>query len=229
MAKRRTLMSNLVPVSDDEWMAALKRDRPWAIQALERLVKKGCTRSFVVACLRVIECANLKGLKRKDIERATQEFQAAARWIGEIEASDLGFKLREQVPGGLTDLEVGLRALIRAAEQNISLADRRGARTRDDCLAALVRHVHRKVGQFRDAEVSSLVGTTEQAHSKWRKRHREALKRTTVFEREWRARAKADRWQVLWEGVQPKSESHFVLHLVRDAEDGAEDDDLKET
>lgn len=228
MAKRRTLMSHLDPVSDEKWMAALKRDRPWAIQALERLVKKRCDRSFVVACIRVFECANLTRLKRKDITRAKQEFQAAARWIGEIEASDLGFKLREKVPGGLAELEVGLRALIRAVEQNISLADRRGARTRDDCRAALVQHVRENAKQYRDGEVSSLLGTTEQAHSKWRKRHREALKQPTVFEREWRARAKADRWQAWWEGAQPQSDQRFLLYSFKDAEDGA-DGDLKET
>ena len=219
MAKRRTLMSELEPVSDEKWVAALEAKDRYAAGRLKHLVEEeNCDRSFLVACLRVIASSNLKGIKKTDADRATQEFQAAARWVRELETSDVGFKIRDAVPGGLADLEAGLEALIRAVNENIPLADCRGPRTRTDARLALVRHVRRKAHRPCDPEVAALVGCTPGAQLKWRDYHREDLKRETVFEREWQAKAKADRWQTLWERASTGPTRHFQLYLSKDPE-----------
>ena len=170
MAQSRKSNSNLVSVSDEEWVAAAEVICEEALECLDFLVEKGCDRSFLIACLRAIAWAELPRISKKEIEQAVQDLRTAAEWIRRLEGSDLGYRIRSVAPGVMTNLETGLDGITGAVEQNVSLADRRAARTRDDCVAALVRHVEHHVKLSRDNEVASMVsGAPKIEAALWRK------------------------------------------------------------
>ena len=162
--------SKPTPGGDDAWVAAAKAVREDALRALNFLAKKGCDRSFLIACLRAIAWADLPRLSKDDVKEAMRDLHRAAEWTRRLEGSDLGFRIRAALPEAMADLESDLDGLARAVEQNLSLADRRGARTRPDCLAALVRHVERIVKESRDEEVSTLVSAAPEIEARlWHK------------------------------------------------------------
>lgn len=143
--------------SDKRWEEVAKAVRPDALEALNGLVKKGCDQSFLIACLRAIAWADLPRLSKTEVKQAVKDLRRAADWTRRLGGSDLGKWIRESFPRVTSRLETDLDGLAQTVEKNIPRADRRAAQTRDDCLAALERHVVGAAKQYHDVEVSTLV------------------------------------------------------------------------
>ena len=143
--------------SDKRWEETAAAVRPDALVALNGLSKKGCDRSFLIACLRAIAWADLPRLSRSEAKQAVQDLRNAAELTRRLGGSDLGKWIRESFPGVVSRLETDLDGLAQTVERNIPRADRRAAHTRDDCFAALERHVVGAAKQYHDIEVSTLI------------------------------------------------------------------------
>lgn len=127
--------------------------------ALTTLAGEGCDLSYLVTIMKFLGSTLRPRLSRGEVKRMAETLHEAANCVRCLRDSDLRSKSRDRGFHYLESVAVDVEELAKAAEGVESLADGRAKRTRDDVVAALVRHVEQMIGKAHDEEVSLIVAS----------------------------------------------------------------------